>query len=226
MKKIGMVVAVEIDAVLSRYGEPLKTERFGSYELRVYRNGENELYVMHSGAGEIAAAACTQLLISVCGVDMIVNFGVVGGLTADMAKSKSCIVEKVVHYDYDAEAIDGTKPGQYLELPDEFIPADPALFAAARRIAPELKPVVCASGDKFVADPEKKAELNRRFGAEICEMEAAGIALTCHRNGVPCLMIKTVSDGITGGAEEYISEVGRTSSLCLEIADRVIREEL
>ncbi len=226
MKRIGLVVAVEIDAVLQRYGEPLQSERFGSFDLRVYKSGRNELYVMHSGVGEIAAAAATQLLITVCKVDLVVNFGVVGGLTEDMAKSKSCIVEKVVHADYDAEAIDGTKRGQYLELPDEFIPTDAKLFAAARRIAPDLRPVICASADKFIADPVKKRELHQLFGADICEMEAAGIALTCYRNRIPCLMIKTVSDGITGGAEEYLSEVAHTSALCLEIAQKIMEEAL
>ena len=222
MKRIGMVVAVEIDAVLKRYKEPIRREPFGTFELRVYAFGENELYVMHSGVGEIAAAACTQLLITVCKADMIVNFGVVGGLTPEMAKSKACIVEKVVHYDYDAEAIDGTRRGQYLEMPDEYIPTDPKLLKAALRIQPELPAVTCASADKFVADPAGKEALHRNFGADICDMESAGIALTCYRNRIPCLMLKTVSDGIEGGAEEYLTEVGRTSALCLEIADRVI----
>ncbi len=226
MKKIGMVVAVEIEAVLQRYGEALREEKFGTFVLRVYRNGENELYIMHSGVGEIAASAAAQLLITVCGVDLLVNFGVVGGLTEEMAQSRSCIVEKVVHTDYDAEAIDGTKRGRYLELPDEYIPTDAGLFQAALRIAPDLKPVICASADKFIAGAEKKSELHRLFDADICDMESAGIALTCHRNSVPCLMIKTVSDGITGGAEEYYAAVSETSALCLEIAQKIIGEAL
>ena len=53
-------------------------------------------------------------------------------------------------------------------------------------------------------------------------MEAAGILLTCNRNRVPCLMIKAVSDGIEGGAEEFKSEILRSSKLCLEITDRII----
>ena len=228
MVKIGMVVAVgsEMDSVLRRYGEPLRQETHGTFELRLYRSGENELYILHSGMGESAAAAATQLLISLCQVDLIVNFGVVGGLTEEMAKQKTCIVEKVVHADYDAEAVDGTKRGQYAGFPDEFIPTDPKLFREALRIEPDLKPVICASADKFIAGREKKSELHDLFGAEICDMESAGIALTCYRNRIPCLMIKTVSDGITGGAEEYYAEVAHTSALCLDIAQRIIEEAL
>ena len=36
-------------------------------------------------------------------------------------------------------------------------------------------------------------------------------------------MIKTVSDGITGGAEEFSKELDRSAELCLTVADAVIR---
>lgn len=44
----------------------------------------------------MAAAAATQFLISQMQVDFIVNFGVVGGLTEEMTKTKMCVVESVV----------------------------------------------------------------------------------------------------------------------------------
>ena len=53
-------------------------------------------------------------------------------------------------------------------------------------------------------------------------MEAAAVALTCDRSGIPCLILKTVSDGITGGAEEFIAEVDRSADICLEITDRIL----
>ncbi|MBR6322295.1 MAG: 5'-methylthioadenosine/S-adenosylhomocysteine nucleosidase [Lachnospiraceae bacterium] len=224
--RIGMVVAVEIDAVLERYGEPQRMEKHGEFTVRVYNVHGSELIIAHSGVGEISAAACTQLLISVYGAEMILNFGVVGGLTEEMSKTTACVVEKVVHYDFDCEAIDGTAVGQYAGFPDVYIPTDERLRAAALRIAPELKQVICASGDKFVADREKKEALHERFGADICEMESAGIALTSFRNKVPCLLIKTVSDGISGGAEEYLSEVRKTSAVCLSVADMILEEGL
>ena len=88
---------------------------------------------------------------------------------------------------------------------------------------PELVPVICASGDKFIADPAKKAELNSQFGAKICEMEAAGIVLICNRNNVPCLLIKSVSDSIEGGAEEFRNTINEAAAMCLDIADEIIK---
>ena len=224
MKRIGLVVAVEIDAVLQRYGEPLQSERFGSFDLRVYKSGRNELYVMHSGVGEIAAAAATQLLITVCKVDLLVNFGVVGGLTDEMALTKTCVVTRVVHYDFDLSGIDPVSPAQYPGFADIYLPADTALVEKARAVCPELKPVTCASADKFVGNQEDKERLHRLYGADICEMESAAVLLTCLRCEVPCLMIKAVSDGLTGGGEEYYEALQKSAALCLAVTDRIIRE--
>jgi len=155
---------------------------------------------------------------------MIINFGVVGGLTAEMAKTKTCVVEKVVHYDFDTSAVDNWEVGRYAEYPDPYIPTNSDLLHKAIAINPELMPVICASADKFIADPQLKANLNKQFGAHICEMEAAGIVLICNRNNVPCLLIKSVSDSIEGGAEEFRSTINEAAALCLDIADKVISE--
>lgn len=226
MKNIGMIVAVqgEIRALLEGYGEACETVKIGAMTLRVYSGDGYKLHVMQTGAGEIAAAAGTQYLISVCGADMILDYGIVGGLTDDMASFRTVIAEKVVHYDFDTSEIDGTKVGQYMEYPDEFIPLNRDFIEKALAVEPSLKPVTVASGDKFVADAAKKRELFETFGAEICEMEAAAVALTCDRNGVPCLMIKTVADSITGGAEGYWETVKESAGIAFRITDRIIRE--
>ena len=64
MKKIGLVIAVEIRAFNDRYGEPDEIIRLRKQEVRKYVSDTYELYVMQSGAGEIAAASTTQFLIS------------------------------------------------------------------------------------------------------------------------------------------------------------------
>ena len=154
------------------------------------------------------------------------DFGVVGGLTEEMALARTVAVESVVHYDFDTSAWDGCEVGRYAAYPTRYIPTTPELLERALTLCPELKKVVCASADKFVAGAEAKRELHERFGADICEMEAAGVVLTCRRAGVPCLVIKTVSDGITGGAEEFSKELMRSAELCLAITDEIIRRML
>lgn len=223
-RKIGLLVAVEMDSVFARYGTPGKTERRGGFEIFHYENEQYILYAIHSGIGEIAAAAAAELLIDRYEVELVVNFGVVGGLTEEMAQTKTCVVTKVVHYDFDISGIDPLLPAQYPGFESVYIPTDEGLIEKACGICPELKPVICASADKFVGNEADKTRLHERYGADICEMESAAVLLTCRRNEVPCLMIKAVSDGLTGGGEEYYDALQECASLCLAVTDRIIRE--
>lgn len=215
--RIGMIVAMEreVEALLLRVGKPINVDSFGGYEVKIYAVGDNELYVVRSGAGEIYAAGATQMLITKYDVKMIVNFGICGGLTEDMALCRAVVVEKVVHYDFDTSPVDNCEPARYLSYPDIYIPTSEELVKAAIEAEPTLERVICASGDKFIADPEKKRELNRLYGAKICEMEAAGILLTADRAGVPVLMIKAVSDSVSGGADEFTVMVSEAADSCV-----------
>lgn len=96
------------------------------------------------------------------------------------------------------------------------------MLNAAVRLEPSLKRVICASGDRFIASADEKRSLHDEFNADICEMEAAGIALTCNRSSVPCLLIKAVSDAVEGGAEEFAREIDRCAELCLETLEGVV----
>lgn len=221
MKNIGMIVAVEIEAVLNKYGKPIELE-YPGFKVYEYEIDDKNLFVIHSGAGEIAAAMATQFLISQLQVDFIVNFGVVGGLTEEMTLARTCIVESVIHYDFDTSDADGTEIGRYSQYPTSYIPTTKEILDKALKLEPDLKPVICASADKFVGSEEKKKELHNRFNADICEMEAAGIVLTSNRNKVPCLMIKTVSDSITGGAEEFRRAIDESARICMEITSKII----
>ena len=217
--KIGLLVAMaeEITPFLEKSGEPLDVIEVKGYKTLVYRVGDNILYVIGSGVGENAASATVQYLITAFGVEMIVNFGVVGGLTDRMKLQAVCVVEKAVHYDFDASPFLEVSKGRYIQFPDIFIPASEELIEKALKIKQDIIPVVCASADKFVADPEEKRRLYREFGADICDMETAGILLTCHRNEVPAILIKAVSDSVEGGAEEFSAMVEKAAAVCVDI---------
>ncbi len=221
---IGMIVAVaqEIGAMLEKMGKPIKTETLPGYEIKVYEVGEHSLYVTKSGAGEISAASSTQLLISKYGCEMIVNFGVCGGLTDEMSATRTAVVEKVAHYDFDTSDLDDCEVGRYSDYPDVYIPSTASLVEKACQIEPTLMRVICASADKFVGDPDRKRELNRIYGAQICEMESAGILLTANRNGVPTLLIKAVSDSVSGGAEEFSRLVSEAAYICVSTLLKII----
>lgn len=222
--KIGMIVAIaeEIDALLADMGTPINTSSENGFTIRQYELDGSSIYVAQSGAGEIYAAAAVQYLITKYSVDLIVNFGICGGLIPDMSLCRACVVEKVVHYDRDTSSIDNIEPGRYEDLPELYIHADKRLVSLALQTEPSLIPVICASADKFVSDSEAKLSLNRQFGAHICEMEAAGILLTANRCEVPALLIKAVSDSVNGGAEEFELMAKESAAVCVKTMRRII----
>lgn len=222
MTNIGMVVAVEIEAILNKYGIPVQELEFPGYTVYQYKLGERNLFVVHSGAGQIAAAAATQFLISQFNVDLIVNFGIVGGLTEEMALVKTCIVESVVHYDRDISQADGSGVGQYPGYPSVYIPTTGEIVDKVMDVEPSLTKVICASGDKFIAYPGEKERLHKTYNADICEMEAAGIVVTCNKNKLPCLLVKTVSDSVAGGVEEFTDSFNESARICLDITSRIL----
>ena len=78
------------------------------------------------------------------------------------------------------------------------------------------------SGDIFVADPVLKSSLATDFAASAAEMEGAAIAQTAWQNGVPCAIVRAISDLADGSAtlsfEEFeVIAAERSAKLLLEI---------
>mgnify|MGYP002934521608 CR=1 FL=1 len=60
--------------------------------------------------------------------------------------------------------------------------------------------------------------------AQICDMEAAGILLTANMSNTPALLIKAVSDGVTGGAEEYHNTLDSAAESCLDALEKYLNQ--
>lgn len=224
MKKIGMIVAIskEFQSALNKFGTENEIIEDSGYKTFIYQRDNYTLYMLSSGAGEIFASSATQYLITKFGVDIIVNFGIVGGLTHQMSNKKLCIVENVVHYDFDTSKVDNVEVGRYLDYPTIYIPTSKELLDIALSIEPSLTTTICASGDKFIADSDKKSELHTKYHADICDMESAGIVLTCNRCNTPCLLIKAVADTLFGGTEEYNVSATTVAIECVKMIDKII----
>lgn len=228
MKKIGLVVAVELDAVLQKYGTPVSDKIHRGFRIITYNTHGNLLYVIKCGIGEIYAAAATQLLISEFNIDAVVNFGVVGGLCDSMALTKTCIIKDIVHYDFGIFE-NGTMSvkshaSDNFDNNDFYIHTNDELRKIALDLYSDLKEVTCASGDKFIGDANEKRRINRVYSSDICEMESAGIALVCNLNNMPCIFIKTVSDAVSGGLDEFHVQFEKSSEICFDIVNSILEK--
>ena len=220
--RYGLLIAIEseLKAFLESGGE-ITEERVNNRT--VYRTliGSNEVFALCSGAGEIDAAAGTQLLITKYDCGAVLNFGVTGALDPALKVEELFVVRKARHYDFDTSAFDDVVPNQYADFPDPFIPLDGGLIEKAKAAEPGLREAVVASGDKFVEDKAEKTRL-MGLGCGICDMEIAAIARVCFLNGVKCLSIKCISDTFEGGAGDFQTNVERSA----KAAFRVLRSVL
>lgn len=204
--KIGIFTAMEEEALSFVQGDVTK-QTVGNFSIYLLKLGAHDAVLCcPPSVGEIAASAACQLLITRYGVDCILNFGVVGALTPRASVQSFVYVNDVVHYDMDVSAADKTPIGRYGCFDDVAVQCDKQLLAKALHVN-NLPLVRCASADKFVDGAEAKTALNRNFGADICDMESAGILFACRFNNVPCLLVKCISDSLTGGYGEYCDNV-------------------
>ena len=222
MNRIGIIVAVEIGSFIKKYSDKLIEENVNRFKVYSLKLNNMTIYITQSGAGEIRAAACTQMMISRFNVQLIINYGVAGALRNDLAVSDTCVVEKVVHYDMDTSSADNCEIGRYLEYDDIYLRTTSSYVKMVRELDDDIIPVICASGDKFIADENRKRELSKQFNADICDMESAAIVLVCDQNAIPNLLIKTISDSILGGVSEFRISIEKASDICLSMIERII----
>ena len=218
MKTIGMVVAMqsEVESFLAGRNLEIVREKKGGFQIMKFSLGKNAVICVQSGVGEIFASAATQMLISEYKVDLILNFGVCGSLVDGVGVGCVVLVDGVVHYDFDTSPIDDVEVGRYLQYPETVLRPDKGLLETVSGFIPNAQRVICASGDKFVADEAVKSDLAKRYGASICEMECAGVLLTCLNSEIPCLIVKAVSDG-KGGPDEFKRMVHTSSKQYVEL---------
>lgn len=221
--KIGFVVAMdsEYTPFLGKLGKLVESEVSCGIEFCKYELFDRVIFLAKCGIGEVASSAATALLIGKFGCKYIVNFGLVGSLSGETAGSL-VLVRDVVHYDCDITAF-GHLLGAAADMSSPFVPCDAKMLSRLSSLGiPALR---LASGDKFVADPALNEKIKSDFSADICDMEGAGIALTCARAHVPFCMIKLVSDGADNSAtEDFQASKERTFGRAFDVVLSVIRE--
>ena len=220
MLKIGLVIADE-DSMLNDLG-PYILDR--STNTRTYKLETYTLYVNVCGAGPIYAASATQMLIDRYEVNIILNCGVVGGLSDSAKFGQTYMVNRIFDYTRDLTAVNSeAKLGEYEEAPFGFFKC---LSWLSDRVYPRV-PLIpygkIASGGSFISSKKNKEILRKVSDAVICDMESAAIALVCERNIVPCLILKSISDGMAdSSAEEYLKNGVTASKICFDHLQMII----
>ena len=152
----------------------------------------NAAVVCCAGMGKANAAATTQVLITRYGAEKIIFSGIAGNMTSKIGIGDVVIGQTVLYHDADMDMLDQNPP--YL---DEY-PGDPALIAAAQAACAEagVKAITgrIATGDRFVGDTETKRRIEAACHPDCVEMEGAAVSQIAAKNGVPCVILRAMSD--------------------------------
>ncbi|MCC2954941.1 5'-methylthioadenosine/adenosylhomocysteine nucleosidase [Massilia sp. IC2-477] len=176
-----------------------------------------------SRIGKVAAAMTATTLVEKFGVTHILFTGVAGAGDKTVQVGDIVVAEALVQHDMDASplfprfevpltGLTHFQPDQQLSLrlsraAHEFLERDflDAISEGERqafRLAqPRVHRGLVASGDQFMNDRVRLEALNAALpGLVAVEMEGAAVAQVCYELGVPCAVIRTVSDNANENA--------------------------
>jgi adenosylhomocysteine nucleosidase len=156
----------------------LVTVRAQGFTLRLGELHSRRLVVAISGTGRKAAAHATDAVLGGHRPPWVVSAGFCGGLDPRLRRYDLVLAEQVVDLD-----------GRELNLPT-------SLDVAALRLPG--RPLVgrIVSVEELVRRSADKRALGQRCGALAVDLESHGVVEVCRRAGVPCLVLRVVSDTV------------------------------
>ena len=198
---IGIVFATEAEAApfLAR-GD---FQAVAAAPVQVLASPRSPHRVAISGMGKVSAALATQWLIKEYGPGRVVHAGICGAL----GDPRNFAPGDILRITSASEGRPG--PG----IPTEAV-------ACAGDLWPELRPATLVTVERPVFDDALRAEL-LRYG-ELVDMEGAIVARVAHLHGVPCSIIKGVSDH--AGCQDRSLLKSRLPAISADIAGILWRE--
>lgn len=160
-----------------------------------------EVPLVLTGIGKVEAAAATTEAIAALRPELVLNVGTAGALRPGL--TGLFVPSVVVNHDYSADAIRALGHDAVDEI--DLAGGDGT---------------VLATGDLFVTDPVVRDAIAAR--AHLVDMEGFAVARACQRAGVPCRLVKIVSDAADDSALEWTAVV----DACARLLGHWVRERL
>ena len=185
---------MEIENILTVHGKPVYLGKaFGK-----------DVALCVCGVGKVNAAVGTCAVLEK-GADIVLNFGVAGGLCDQTELTEVYLIDKAVQYDFDITQLEGGKVGTLDGETENFLP----LYVPASLDYPRR---ALGTGDRFNDSPADH-DLLIRLGAHIRDMEGAAIAQVCKYAGVRLVCVKAISDiyGAGSTTDQYEKNLSRAT---------------
>ena len=224
---IGIIgaMASEVNG-LKAHMQDVKIKTIGTSDFYYGTLFGKEVVVAKSGVGKVNAALCAQNMISAFSPHLIINTGCAAGVGEGLQVGDIVLAESAVQHDLDYGPLNDER-GYIDGINRIFIPADTEttqkIAAIAEGIGAHTKIGVVATGDQFLCDREKKADIQKHFNAQAVEMEGGAIAHAAFANGVPFVILRSVSDN---GDEKAMMSFDKFVELVNQINMQILKEFL
>ena len=185
--------------------------------------------------GKVAAAATVSALIHAFDVEAVVFTGVAGGVGPDVRIGDIVVADTLMQHDLDASpffprfevpllavsrfAADAPLTALLASACERFVEEEGAALSERflTQALPRVHRGLIVSGDQFVASASAVDLLRAALpDALAVEMEGAAIAQVCYEYGVPCAVVRTISDTADAHAPAsfltFLTEIAGTYS--------------
>ncbi len=189
-------------------------------------HGKQVIYCK-SGVGKVNAAVCTQLLLH-HGADCVLFTGVAGAVDPSLNIGDIVVSTSCMQHDMDCSPL-GFERGVIPFHPSSQFNADEQLVALAMNACDRLFPGrsmkgKVLSGDQFIASRETVQMFHEQLQGTCAEMEGAAVAQVCVMNGIPFVIIRSMSDKADGSAHVNFAEFTvEASDRSFSIIDDMVR---
>lgn len=218
--KVGIIGAMQMEVDnLKEHLENQTYETVSGIQFVSGTIGEVEVVAAVCGVGKVFAAICAEAMILKFSPDMMINIGVAGTLTRDLNVLDVAVASDVFQHDMDTSAL-GDPVGLISGLNQIYFPVDEKMKTLLCECLKEkginyvTGPI--ATGDLFMHDADKKAQVRNDFRAIAAEMEGGSIGHVCTVNEVPFAVLRSISDG-EGGAVDYQTFAEQAAMVSIEI---------
>ncbi len=212
----------EIAPLLEKVGEYTLTEFAGNKYYEASYAGHN-LVIAYSKIGKVFSTLTATTMLQKFGAEVLLFSGVAGAINPKLKIGNLIAATKLCQHDLDITAFG--HPHGYVPEGKQFIEADAGLIAKAKEVAKEmnleLMEGTIATGDQFVADPERNKWIGETFNADALEMEGASVACVCDAMNVPFFILRAISDAADMDASFSFDEFLESSAI--ESANFIIK---
>lgn len=203
-KAIITAMKEEADIIINKFGLKETTKKWNltifewEYETS---DGKDKIVLALAGIGKISAAMATTYLFENYDIFKLINIGIAGSVNPVDVKVwdvflPNTFIQHDMYLPFEGEHLDYAKKPIFLQYAiGENI--DLTKFGL-------VMSGVCVTGDQFIDDKQKVADLWEKYSADVCEMEAFSVLSVARDYDAldKCVVIKAVSDGADSDAKE------------------------